>query len=1334
MKKIFTLLLILSSLQSFSQVVISQAYGGGGNTGAVYKNDFIELFNRGTVAVDLTGWSVQYASATGTAWQVTNLTAVMLQPGQYYLIQEATGAGSQPNLPTPDATGTIPMSGTTFKVALVSSTTAISGTCPTATVIDMVGVGPTATCSEGTPTAVIANATAVIRNSNGCTDASTNSTDFTIGTPTPRNTLSTLNPCGGATPVLSASTLAGFGNICINTTPAANSFTITGTDLTAADVTVGALAGFTYSTTIGGTYTATLPIPHGAGAFSQQVFVKFTPTLVQSYNGNIPVSGGGAPAINVAVTGDGINTAVAVTTGGSSAITVNSATLAGTFVAGCSSAIAYGIEYSLINNFPVTTGIQSPSTNQVAGSFTAAVSGLTGNTIYYYRAYATDGTGTVYGAQQQFTTATPAAALSVSPLTAFGNICINTTAGPNSFTITGTNLNANDVNVNALAGYTFSTTAGGIYTTTLLFPQTGGTFSQQVFVKFTPTTVQLYNGNISVSGGGAASVDVAASGAGINSTATVVTGGATAITTVSATLAGSIGSAGCSAVIAPYGIEYSTTNGFPDGAGIKEAATNLSGGNFSSNLTGLSPNTTYYYKAYATNAGGIAYGAQQSFTTLALTPTLNATALTAFGNICLNVTAGPNSFTINGSALNNTINISVGPLAGYTFSTTSGGTYTASLSLAQSGGTYTQAIFVRFTPTAVQSYNGNIPVSGGGAAAITVAASGAGVNTTATVTTGAATAITGISATLAGSIPANGCSAITAYGIEYSTTNGFPNGSGTQVPSTNISGGNFTAAINGLTPVTTYYYHALATNAGGTAYGAQQQFTTATPVLAASSLTAFGNICTNITAGPNSFIITGTNLGTANVTIGALAGFTYSTTSGGTYTTTLSLAQTGGAYTQQIFVKFTPTAVQSYNGNIAIAGGNAPVTINVAAVGAGVNTTATVTTGSAALITQVSATLAGTIPNTGCTSVTAYGIEYSITNGFPNGSGTQVPSTTLVGTGFTAAVSGLLPSTTYYYKAYATNGGGTAYGTQQQFTTSAPVLTATALSGFGSVCINTTAGPGSFSINSNAVTAANINVGPLNGYTFSTTSTGTYTASLAITHPIGVFSQAVYVKFTPTAVQSYNGNIPVNGGGAPLAINVAVTGAGVNSGAAVVTGAATLHTPNAVTLAGSITNIGCSNVTAYGIEYSGIPTLPNGLGTIVPSTNLNGNSFSVSLTGLVENSTYYYKAYATNAGGTTYGPQQSFTTGTIPGGLVIYSNPIRNGGELHFTLKDIKPGHYAAQIFNGAGQMVYVRDIITQLNFIDYRFIVPGNLAPGRYILRVGSINMAEKRAFMLLK
>ncbi len=160
-------------------VVISQVYGGGGNSGSTYRNDFIELFNLGSTTVDLSTWSVQYASATGTSWQRTNLTG-SIAPGQHYLIQEAAGAGGTTNLPTPDAIGTIPMSGTAGKIALVSNQTTIGVvSCPSVAlgVVDFAGFGTTANCFEGTgPTPAPSNTNAVLRGAAGCTETDQNAT------------------------------------------------------------------------------------------------------------------------------------------------------------------------------------------------------------------------------------------------------------------------------------------------------------------------------------------------------------------------------------------------------------------------------------------------------------------------------------------------------------------------------------------------------------------------------------------------------------------------------------------------------------------------------------------------------------------------------------------------------------------------------------------------------------------------------------------------------------------------------------------------------------------------------------------------------------------------------------------------------------------------------------------------------------------------------------------------------------------------------------------------------------------------------------------------------
>ncbi len=182
-------------LASSSGVVISQVYGGGGNSGATYKRDFIEIFNGGSAPVAIGGWSVQYASSAGTSWQATSIPAgTTLQPGQYYLVAESLGAGGTVDLPTPDMTGTLALSATAGKVALVRSTTALSGAAPT-TAEDIVSFGTASTSTEGSPTATLSNTTAALRAANGCTDTNNNSADFATGAPTPRNTATALNSC-----------------------------------------------------------------------------------------------------------------------------------------------------------------------------------------------------------------------------------------------------------------------------------------------------------------------------------------------------------------------------------------------------------------------------------------------------------------------------------------------------------------------------------------------------------------------------------------------------------------------------------------------------------------------------------------------------------------------------------------------------------------------------------------------------------------------------------------------------------------------------------------------------------------------------------------------------------------------------------------------------------------------------------------------------------------------------------------------------------------------------------------------------------------------------------
>src|SRR2546428_3429951 len=180
---------------SASNVVVSQVYGGGGTAGATFRNDSVELFNAGSVAVDLSGWSVQYATAAGTSWQPTALSGT-IGPGRYYLVQLASNADVGAALPAADATGTSNLGGTSGKIALVRGATALAcgasaGSCSTDPLLaDLVGYG-SATDFEGAGSAPgLSNTSAAVRADDGCIDTADNATDFNAAAPTPRNSAS----------------------------------------------------------------------------------------------------------------------------------------------------------------------------------------------------------------------------------------------------------------------------------------------------------------------------------------------------------------------------------------------------------------------------------------------------------------------------------------------------------------------------------------------------------------------------------------------------------------------------------------------------------------------------------------------------------------------------------------------------------------------------------------------------------------------------------------------------------------------------------------------------------------------------------------------------------------------------------------------------------------------------------------------------------------------------------------------------------------------------------------------------------------------------------------
>lgn len=200
--------LAVSASPAAAAVRVSQVYGGGGNSNAPYQRDFIEVFNAGTDHVDLDGWSVQYAAATGSTWQVTALAGT-LPAGAALLIGQASGGPNGSSLDV-DIDGTIALAAGAGKVALVASTTTLAGACPdSSSIVDLVGYG-SANCFEGSGAVpALGNALAAIRRERGCTDTDQNAADFAVAAPQPRSRADTPIPCGGsADPTPSAAATA----------------------------------------------------------------------------------------------------------------------------------------------------------------------------------------------------------------------------------------------------------------------------------------------------------------------------------------------------------------------------------------------------------------------------------------------------------------------------------------------------------------------------------------------------------------------------------------------------------------------------------------------------------------------------------------------------------------------------------------------------------------------------------------------------------------------------------------------------------------------------------------------------------------------------------------------------------------------------------------------------------------------------------------------------------------------------------------------------------------------------------------------------------------------
>ncbi len=542
---------------------------------------------------------------------------------------------------------------------------------------------------------------------------------------------------------------------------------------------------------------------------------------------------------------------------------------------------------------------------------------------------------------------------------------------------------------------------------------TAGTYYSHIFSNNGCLTDNVCRG-VSITRNGAASTPP-----------TVTTTAISAITTTTASTGGNVTSAG-TATVTSRGVCYSTT---VNPTTLDATVASGSGtGTFVANLSSLTPGTTYHVRAYATSSAGTSYGADVSFTT-----TASATGCIATTMYPQTVATGP---TTNGQ----TVTIVTDQYAGeYYEITLVAGSFSAGSSVTTdylTVTTTTNTIIasgvqpVVFSIAAAGTYRVHVFKN---AACLTEAVSRTTTMTKLgipTVTSTAASAITASSATTGGNVTSAGTGTVTARGVCYATT-----ANPTTANSIVASGtgtGVFTANLTGLAMGTTYHFRAYATNASGTAYGADLTFTTTTQALASVTTTAASAITTT-TANSGGNV---TSIGSSAVTS---RGICYATTANPTLANTVISGGSGaGSFvsnltglnpntTYYVRAYATNTTGTAYGSQISF------VTTNP--------TPPTVTTTAASSISYFSANAGGSVTSGGSSPVTDRGVCYS-TNPSPTIANSKVSGGSGNGV-FSVGLTGLSGSTTYHFRAYATNSVGTSYGSDLTFTTLNPCINST---------------------------------------------------------------------------------------------------------------------------------------------------------------------------------------------------------------------------------------------------------------------------------------------------
>jgi len=639
------------------------------------------------------------------------------------------------------------------------------------------------------------------------------------------------------------------------------------------------------------------------------------------------------------------------------------------------------------------------------GSFSGNLTGLSASTTYYVRAYAQNKDGVFYGNQESFSTL--AIKLPTVTTTSVSNTTENSAqSGGNITDYGGASVTARGVcwstSQNPTISDNHTTNGSGI-----------GSFTSSI-TGLTPNTTYYVRAYATNSVGTAYGNEISFQAL---SLPTVATWSVDVITGNSARSGGTIIDSGGNALTA-IGVCWSTSQ---NPTISDNHTTDVIGGGadpglqlwFESSITGLSPGTSYYLRAYATNSVGTGYGDEVNFTTTGqaiVSPTVTTSSASDIAET--SATVGGNITADGGATVTERgvyYSTSASPETTGTKLQIGSGTGTFSTSLTGLSASTTYYIKAYATNSVGTAYGNELNFT---TEQIIVSP---------TVTTNSASDITETSATVGGNVTDDGGATVTERGVYYSTS-ASPETTGTKLQ-IGSGTGTFSTSLTGLSAGTTYYIKAYATNSIGTSYGSEVTFTTlTTPSLTTTAISAIKE--NSAQSGGNV-----TDDGGATVTA---RGVCWSTSQNPTITDDFTTDGSGtGSFTSSLtgLTQNTTYYVRAYATNSV-----------GTAYGDEVNFTTeqtivspTVTTSSASDIAETSATVGGNVTDDGGATVTERGVYYS-TSSSPETTGTKLQIGS--GTGvFSTSLTGLSAGTTYYIKAYAINSNGTSYGSEETFAT-----------------------------------------------------------------------------------------------------------------------------------------------------------------------------------------------------------------------------------------------------------------------------------------------------------